>query len=73
MVHAGFLPVLFFDSQGGDNMFLRNVGWLSNGLHGVISQEIEVFIATAVRTPDPTTVALINTFLDWYTSNDIFP
>jgi hypothetical protein len=27
-----------------------------NGLHGVISQEIELFITTAVRTSDPTFV-----------------
>jgi hypothetical protein len=25
-----------------------------NGLHGVISQKIEIFITTAVRTSDPT-------------------
>jgi hypothetical protein len=37
----------------GVDMFLRNVGWL-NGLHGFISQKIELFIATAVRTSNPT-------------------
>jgi hypothetical protein len=33
-----------------------------NGLHGVISQEIELFISTAVRTSDPTVtnVAALN-------------
>jgi hypothetical protein len=36
---------------GGD-MFLRNVGL--NGLHGVISQKMVLFITTAVRTPNPT-------------------
>jgi hypothetical protein len=26
--HAGFLLDLFFDPKDGDDMFLRNVGWL---------------------------------------------
>jgi hypothetical protein len=30
-------------------MFLRNVGWLSNGLHGVISQKIVVLAITIVE------------------------
>jgi hypothetical protein len=29
---------------------LRNVGWLLNSLHGVISQRIELFIISAVAT-----------------------
>jgi hypothetical protein len=31
----------------------QNVGWLFNRLQGVISQEIELFITTAVRTSNP--------------------
>jgi hypothetical protein len=26
--HAGILIGMFFDSEDGDDMFLRNVGWL---------------------------------------------
>jgi hypothetical protein len=26
LLHAGFLPCLFFDLEDGDDMFLRNVG-----------------------------------------------
>jgi hypothetical protein len=32
-----------------------------NGLHGVISQKIELFITTAVRTSNPTTITHILT------------
>jgi hypothetical protein len=32
------------------DMFLRNVGLIFNGLHGVISQKIGFFITTPVRT-----------------------
>jgi hypothetical protein len=35
-------------------MFLRKVEFTLNGLHGVSSQKIEVFITTAVRTSTPT-------------------
>jgi hypothetical protein len=31
---------LFFDPEDGSEIFLRDVGWLSNGLSGVISQKI---------------------------------
>jgi hypothetical protein len=27
--HAGFMLVLFFDREGGDDVCLRNVGWIS--------------------------------------------
>jgi hypothetical protein len=30
LLHAGFLFVLFFGSEDGDNMFLRNVRWFSS-------------------------------------------
>jgi hypothetical protein len=29
LLHAGFLPGLFFDPEAGGDMFLRNVGRLS--------------------------------------------
>jgi hypothetical protein len=51
--HAGFLLGLFFDSEDGGDMFLRNIGYLSTGLHGVISLKLELFISTAVRTSGP--------------------
>jgi hypothetical protein len=47
--HPGFLLGLFFDPEDGGDMFLPNVGCF-NGLHGVISQKIVLFITTAVRT-----------------------
>jgi hypothetical protein len=37
--NAGFLLGLFFDFEDGGDIFLRN------GLHGVISQEIELFLS----------------------------
>jgi hypothetical protein len=37
-------------------MFLRNVGLLSTDYNGVISQNTELFITTAVRTPNPTDI-----------------
>jgi hypothetical protein len=35
-------------------MFLRNIGWLSTDYTGVIFQETELFIITAVRTSHST-------------------
>jgi hypothetical protein len=48
--HADSFLDLFFDPEEGGDMFLRKVGWLSNGLHGVIYQKMALFISTAVRT-----------------------
>jgi hypothetical protein len=45
---------LFFDPEDGGEMFLRSVGRLLNGLHGVISQKKALFITTGVRTSNPT-------------------
>jgi hypothetical protein len=45
--HASFLLGLFLDSDNFGDMFLRNVCC-------VISQKIELFITTAVRTSDST-------------------
>jgi hypothetical protein len=47
---TAFLPGLFFDPEDGCDMYRRNVGWLSNGLHGIISQKMELFKRAAVRT-----------------------
>jgi hypothetical protein len=49
LLHAGFLLGLVFDTEDGVDMFLRNVLTL-NGLHGIISRTIILFITTAVRT-----------------------
>jgi hypothetical protein len=49
---SSFLLGLFFDTDDGGDMSLRNVG----GLHGVISQKTEIFITTAVRTSKTHTV-----------------
>jgi hypothetical protein len=50
---AGFLLVLFFDPEDGGDMFLRNVGGLSTD-YTALSQKIEFFITTAVKTSNPT-------------------
>jgi hypothetical protein len=41
------------DPEHGGDMFLRNVSWLSNGRHAVISHKTEPFITAAVRTSKP--------------------
>jgi hypothetical protein len=46
---------LFFDLEDGDVPPKRQLTF--NGLHGVISQNIVLFVNTAVRTSDPTTVS----------------
>jgi hypothetical protein len=49
--HAGLFLGLFFNPGDRGDMFLWNIGRLSMG---VISQKIELFIITAVRTSNPT-------------------
>jgi hypothetical protein len=44
---------LFLGSEDGGVMFLRKVGFIFNGLHGVISLEVGLFITTAVITSNP--------------------
>jgi hypothetical protein len=48
-----FLLGLFFDPEDGGDMFPKR-RLTFNGLHGVISQKIVLFITTAVRTSNPT-------------------
>jgi hypothetical protein len=46
-----YRPVILlglFDPEDGGDIFLRNVSWL-NGLYGVISQKIVLFITTAIE------------------------
>jgi hypothetical protein len=50
--HTGFLRGLFYPEDGGD-MFLRNVGWFFNGLHGIVFQKIELFKTVVVRSSNP--------------------
>jgi hypothetical protein len=52
LFHTGFLPGLLFNPTDRGDMFLRNVSWLFNGLHGVTSQKTELFITTAARNSD---------------------
>jgi hypothetical protein len=47
------LAELFFCPEDGGDMFLRDVDFTFNGLHGVISQNIELILTTAVRTSNP--------------------
>jgi hypothetical protein len=44
--HSRFLLSLFFDPEGGGDMFLRNVGSLSTGLHGVVSQKTKLLLSS---------------------------
>jgi hypothetical protein len=51
------LFVFFFDPEDGADMLLRNVGLTVSGLHGFISQEVELFISKGLwppRSPDLT-------------------
>jgi hypothetical protein len=50
----GGLLDYFFDPEDGGDMFLRNVGLQLNGLHGVTSQKMILFITTAVKISNPT-------------------
>jgi hypothetical protein len=52
-LHAGCLLGLFFDPQDRGDMFFLNIVLTFSELHGDISQKIEVFITTALGTPNP--------------------
>jgi hypothetical protein len=45
---------LFFDPEDGGDMFLKKRRLTLNGLQGVISQKMVLFITAAVRTSNPT-------------------
>jgi hypothetical protein len=49
LLHAGFLLGLLVNPDDGGNMFLWNVGWLSNGLHDVISQKTDLFVSVVIH------------------------
>jgi hypothetical protein len=51
---VSFLLGLFIDLEDEYNMFLRNVGRLFNGLQGILSYNIALFISTDVRASNPT-------------------
>jgi hypothetical protein len=46
--HAGFLHGLIFDPEDGGDMFLRKLRMTFNGLHGVISQKIVLFMGVMI-------------------------
>jgi hypothetical protein len=50
LLQADFLLGLFLDAEDRGDMRFRLT---FNGLHGVISQKIKLFITTAVRTSNP--------------------
>jgi hypothetical protein len=43
LLYVGFF-CWYLEPAGGEDMFLRNVGWTFNGLHGVITQKGELLI-----------------------------
>jgi hypothetical protein len=52
LLDAGFFLGLLFDPGDGDDIFLRNIRWLSTDYRGDISQRAKLFITTAVRISD---------------------
>jgi hypothetical protein len=50
----GFLLGLFFEPEEDRDVFLKDVRYNFNRLHGVISQKVQLFITTAVRNTNPT-------------------
>jgi hypothetical protein len=53
LVHAGFLLVSFFNPKD-EAKISSEMSMIFNGLQDVITQKIELFISTGVRTSDPT-------------------
>jgi hypothetical protein len=53
LINASLLLGVLFGNEGGRDMFLWNVDWLSTGLHGVVSQKTELFLTISVRTANP--------------------
>jgi hypothetical protein len=50
-------------SMDGGDIFPRNVRWLFNRLHGVMSQKVEHFITSAVRTSNLLAPEAVDTFV----------
>jgi hypothetical protein len=50
LLHAGFLFGLFFELENGKKHIPLKHWLIFNGLHGVLSQNIELFNTTAVKT-----------------------
>jgi hypothetical protein len=50
---ASIAGLIIYPEDGGD-IFVRIIGCLINGLQGVVSQKIELFITTGVRTSNLT-------------------
>jgi hypothetical protein len=63
--HAGFLHSLFLNPEDGGDVPPKCL-LTFNGLHGVISQKIELFITTAVRTSNQFGLYINCKFLDDY-------
>jgi hypothetical protein len=49
-----------FTPEDGSGMFIRKNRMIFSGLHGVISQKIELLITTAARTLNSTSIVLLN-------------
>jgi hypothetical protein len=49
LLHAGFLPGLFFNPEDGSNITLLKCQMTFNGLHSITSQKTELLITTTVR------------------------
>jgi hypothetical protein len=58
-LHAGFLLHFLFNPEDAGDMFLQNVSSLSTDYYGLMSQKIEFFIITTVRTSNPTFLLLL--------------
>jgi hypothetical protein len=52
LLHTCFLFDLLYHPEDEGDMFLRNVGWFSNGY--MLLQLMELFVTAAVRTSDHT-------------------
>jgi hypothetical protein len=55
MLHAGFLLGLIFNPEDGGRYIPPKRELAFNGVHGVISQKMELFKSTAVRTSNSET------------------
>jgi hypothetical protein len=72
LIHALFLLDLFFDSEYGGDIFLRNAGWLptTTRRYEYIPEKIELLITTAVRTSNHINFA---NFFKIFVPSAVFP